>query len=141
MGTSETISGYIASLKKDKNGFLWIATTTGIYRANIKTRVFVFFNRTDGMENDNFTLSSSLSLPDGRLLFGSSNQFISFDPSVIRVSNAFPDITITDFKVSNKSLLVDSLFHLDKIVLNPMSNNLVIEFSSLTLQQCLPYHV
>ncbi|KAK6033630.1 Two component regulator propeller [Ostertagia ostertagi] len=67
LGSGETMSGFIASLQRDSIGNLWISTTAALYRANIKTRVFVRFNRDDGITNDFFVLSSSYKLPDGRV--------------------------------------------------------------------------
>jgi signal transduction histidine kinase len=131
LGTPETMSGFTASLQKDNQGNLWISTTTALYRANIKTRVFVRFNRDDGITNDYFILSSSYKLPDGRLLFGSSAQFVVFNPSFVSVSTAFPNITITDFKVMNESLPVDSLMQLKQIKLGYEDNSLSVDFSTL----------
>jgi signal transduction histidine kinase len=131
VGTPEMISGYIASTERDSSGHVWVSTTTGIYRVNIQKKIFIFFNRIDGIGNDNFTLAASLALPDGRLLFGSSTQFVAFNPYSIMLNSKFPGITITDFRVSNKSMLVDSLLRLKKIVLGPSSNSLQIEFSTL----------
>ena len=131
VGSPEIISGYVASIQRDSAGYVWLSTTTGIYRVNIQKKIFIFFNRADGIDNDKFTLASSYALPDGRLLFGSSTQFIVFNPSSITLNSNFPDITITDFIVSNKSLQVDSLLHLKKIILGPSSNSLQIDFSTL----------
>lgn len=131
LGTPEMLSGYVSSLEKDLSGYVWVSTTTGIYRVNIQKKIFILFNRNDGIENDNFTLAASLVLPDGRLLFGSSTQFVVFNPSAIVLNSKFPNVTITDFKVSNRSMQVDSLLHLKKIMLGPSSNSLQIEFSTL----------
>ncbi|MEO5683994.1 MAG: two-component regulator propeller domain-containing protein [Chitinophagaceae bacterium] len=130
-GTPETVSGNITSLQKDNNGNLWISTTTALFRATIKTRVFVRFNRDDGITNDYFILSASYKLPDGRLLFGAVGQFTVFNPAVILVSTSPPTISITDFKVMNKSLLVDSLLRLQQIELGYEDNSLAVDFSTL----------
>lgn len=132
IGTTETMSGYISSVEKDKNGYLWVANTNGLYRVNLHNRIFVQFNREDGMNNDNFTTAASYVLPDGRILLGNSTMFIAFNPAKIRVSSSYPDVTITDFRVMNKSLLVDSLLQLEKTVLKADANSIVIEFSTLS---------
>lgn len=131
VGSGEMISGYIAGMEKDKYGFLWLTTSNGLYRININKRIFVRFNRTDGIDNDHFILAASAVLPDGRLLFGSTNQHILFNPRDIRIPSSFPDIKITGFKVQNKPLLVDSLLQLNEIELDYKKNSLVIEFSPL----------
>lgn len=130
-GNPESLTGDIASLQKDKNGNLWISTTTALYRVTLKTKVFVRFNRDDGIMNDYFILAASCKLPDGRMLFGSVGEFISFNPDDVRVSTPPPHLTITDFKVMNRSLPVDSLMHLQQIELGYENNSLTVDFSTL----------
>jgi signal transduction histidine kinase len=132
IGKPDFMQGFIASVEKDTRGYLWVSTTSGIYRVNIQNRIFVRFNRQDGIDNDRFSLSSSKVLPDGRILFGSSNQFIVFDPSLITVTTSTPQPRITEFKVMNKSLQVDSLLRLKQTVLRHNNNSLEIEFSPLS---------
>ncbi|HTE09466.1 MAG TPA: two-component regulator propeller domain-containing protein [Chitinophagaceae bacterium] len=131
LGSPENISGTITSLQKDNNGNLWISTTTALYRVTIKTRVFVRFNRDDGITNDYFIISASYKLPDGRMLFGAVGQFTVFNPAAILISTSPPGITITDFKVMNTSLLVDSLMQLKQIELGYEDNSLSVDFSTL----------
>jgi ligand-binding sensor domain-containing protein/signal transduction histidine kinase len=131
LGSPEIVSGFIAAVEKDKKGYLWISTTMGIYRVNIRNRVFVGFNRDDGIDNDHFILAASAQLPDGRLVFGSTTQFVIFDPAAIDVDIRNPEVKITDFRVMNKSLVVDSLLKLKQVELRHNNNSLVVEFSSL----------
>lgn len=131
IGKPEFIQGFIASMEKDKKGLVWVSGTNGIYRVNIQKKVFVRFDRTDGIDNDRFILASSYAMPDGRLVFGSSNQFILFDPAAITVTTVNPQPRITEFKVMNKSLQVDSLLRLQQVTLRHNNNSLEIEFSPL----------
>lgn len=135
LGGPQIMYGNISTIEIDKQGYLWVATTNGIFRVNVHNRVFVKFDRADGILNDRFALSASLKLPDGRIAFGSGNQFIIFDPSRININGSTPPVHITDFKVMNKSLRVDSLLALDKIVLHHSANSLVIEFSTLNYNE------
>jgi hypothetical protein len=131
IGQPDIMSGYIASVEKDKNSHVWIATSGGLYRANISNNVFLRFNWEDGIQKENFSLVSSAVLPDGRMLFGTSTNFIAFNPSNIQIKSPFLDIKITDFKVLNKSLSVDSLLQLKEIELGYKENSILVEFSSL----------
>ncbi len=128
----EDLSTFITSLEKDSKGYVWISTTGGLFRYNIFNDMFVWFRQSDGLDNENFTLAASLALPDGRLLFGGSDLFVVFRPEKIDINNSFPDITITDFKVHHKSLVVDSLLKAKKIEFKHESNSFIIDFSSLT---------
>ena len=104
------ISGYIAAVEKDSNGYLWLTTTNGLYRINIQKNIFVGFSRTDGINNDNFILAASGKLPDGRLIFGSTDQLIIFNPAEIHLAAPAADIKITDFQLMNQSLAIDSAY-------------------------------
>ncbi len=126
------LSVFITATAKDRSGYIWISTTGGLFRYNILNDMFVWFTKKDGIDNENFTLSASRVLPDGRLMFGSSDQFVVFDPSRIDINNSFPEIRITDIKLHNKSLLVDSLVKLRNVEFAHHNNSMVFEFSSLT---------
>lgn len=129
---ANVFSGYISSIEKDGSGNLWISTNSALYRVNMNKKVFISFNRNDGIYNDYFVLSASYTLPDGRMLFGSSGQFIVFNPASVHINTTeFPKVVITDFKVMNKYMQVDSLLQLKKIELRYDENSLDIEFSYL----------
>ncbi|HEX7902269.1 MAG TPA: two-component regulator propeller domain-containing protein [Chitinophagaceae bacterium] len=128
----ESIAGNMASMEKDRQGYLWVSMTSGICRVNPKNGIFIHFDRVDGISNDYFITAASAALPDGRLVFGADNQLVAFDPSNIQINNPAPDISITGFKLMNKSLLVDSLLGQNRIELAPEDNSIAIEFSGLS---------
>jgi ligand-binding sensor domain-containing protein/signal transduction histidine kinase len=132
LGAPETMAGYIAAVEKDKAGYLWVATTNGLYRVHPRNKVFVRFNRDDGIDNDHFILAASRTFPDGRIAFGTSDHLVIFDPSVIRISTISPQVKITGFIVMNKSLSVDSLLAQKQVELSANNNSVVFEFSPLT---------
>jgi len=122
----------VAAIQKDRNGYIWITQSTGLLRFSLsKKNIVIVFDRIDGINNDHFIPGAAASLADGRLLFGSSNQFIVFDPQHIDLVDSLPDVSITGFKVQDKSLQVDSLRNLKLIELEPTENNITIELSSL----------
>lgn len=132
IGTSETITGSIAALERDRFGYVWASTTTGIYRINILNKIFIRFDRVDGIANDYFIMAASLTLPDGRILFGADNQFVFFNPARVQINDVAPQIRITGFSLMNTPLLVDSLLSLDRIDLGPEENSIKIDFSGLS---------
>lgn len=128
----EHIPGIPAAIEKDRNGYLWISTSNGIFRLNPKNKIFIHFDRTDGIVNDLFNIAASYVLPDGRIMFGADNQFVIFNPDRVQLNKLAPDITITGFKLRNKPLLVDSLLKKDRIDLSSGDNSVTIEFSGLS---------
>jgi Y_Y_Y domain/Histidine kinase len=129
--SQETISGFIASLIKDREGNVWMGTTTGLYRFHPFKKVILSFNRQDGLFNDQFEGDAVAHLPDGQLVFGASSQLVVFDPVNVKTNSGVPQITITNIAINNKNLLVDSLLQLPEITLSPEENALTIDFSPL----------
>lgn len=132
IGNSEAITGGLTALERDRLGYVWASSTAGIYRVNIYNRIFIRFDRVDGIANDYFINAASLTLPDGRILFGADNQFVTFNPSRVQINDVSPEIKITGFSLMNKPLLVDSLLKLDRIDLAPEENSIALEFSGLS---------
>ncbi len=137
---SGLMSGYLTAMEKDRQGYLWVTTTSGLYRVSMNNKIILRFNRQDGLEDEVFTLASSCQLPDGRLVFGASEKFIAFDPGSIRFNTEqIPEVTISAIRVDNQAILVDSLLRRDGIELRYKENALEFEFS--TLQFTNPYPV
>lgn len=131
IGKQEMISGFITAIEKDQQGYLWLSSTSGLYRINIKKEVIFKFSEKNGLENDHFTQSASCVLHGGKMLFGTTNDFVFFDPAKIRIISPVPDIHITDFKVMGNSLPVDSVMSLKEVELGYQDNSVSIEFSPL----------
>lgn len=127
----ESIPGSIAAMEKDALGYLWVSMTSGIFRVNPRNEIFIHFDRVDGIANDYFIIGASTTLPDGKIVFGADNQLVYFDPLKVHINDPAPDITITGFKLMNRSLPVDSLVRLKSIDLKPGENSVTIEFSGM----------
>ncbi|HEY0679194.1 MAG TPA: two-component regulator propeller domain-containing protein [Chitinophagaceae bacterium] len=125
-------SSHIMSMLKDDSGFVWLGMKNGLCRLNLSNRSINYYDRYDGMVNDNFGISAAKRLKDGRFLFGTNKDFVVFNPTGIVKSDIPPDVTITDFKLSDKSLRLDSLLALEAIELTYDNNSIVIDFASLT---------
>lgn len=127
------ITGYFTSLQKDAEGYLWLATTSCLCRYDLKKNVLVRYDKRDGIEETSFSLSGSFAAADGRLLFGADAKAVVFDPKKINTKKtAVPAVLITDFKVRNEPLLVDSLLQLQQIELGYLDNSIEIAFSTLS---------
>jgi len=65
------------------------------------------------------------------LIFLTEHSFIAFDPAKVTASYQNLPVVITDFKLGNRSLSVDSLEKSDRISLNYDNTSITIEFNSL----------
>lgn len=134
-------SAYVVSMMKDDYGFVWMGMLTGICRFDVNKKIFTYYDREDGMTNDLFALSAAYKLRDGRFVFGTNRDFIIFHPNTISGS-AVPDVRISDFRLYDRSLSVDSLSKLNKLHLGHNNNSITIDFSALTYldKNKLTYH-
>jgi hypothetical protein len=111
-------------------------------RADIKKSTFTLYNQNDGITNDDFNVAGAQALRDGRLLFTSAESFVVFDPAKTRKTGAIQPAHITDFRLSNSTIPVDSLLALDKVNLSYNKNSVLFEFSALNFckQNKLDYY-
>jgi signal transduction histidine kinase len=133
------ISGFNTAIVKDRKGYLWFTSTSGIYRLNPNKNLLVRFTREDGIDNDHFEQSAAIVLADGQILFGSTNHFISFNPDKPMITSVYPAPRITNVTVLNKALPLDSILQLPKVVLDHQQNSITIQFSHLLYNT--PYRI
>ncbi|MCB0667620.1 MAG: hypothetical protein KDC80_17445 [Saprospiraceae bacterium] len=133
LGRNGMIKGFIAGLIKDREGFLWVTSSNGLYRINVQTRVFLQFDTSDGIEDTNFTLSSVYEREDGSLVLGGSEEFVVFDPAKIEfTSDIEPQITISDLRINSQAFPVDSILANNHVQLRYNQNALEIDYTTLT---------
>lgn len=127
-------SDVISSMEKDSKGWVWMGMMNGLCRFDPARKSFTYYNRKDGFLNDNFVLAASYRMPDGKMLFGTNENFVVFDPLKITTASPPPDVRITDLKLLDHSLPVDSLLRLKRMELTYDQNSLLIQFAGLTYQ-------
>lgn len=127
----ESITGNLAAMERDANGYIWLSLSDGLFRVNPRNEIFIHFDRIDGIMNDHFVTAASYRLPSGRLIFGADNQMILFDPLRVMLNDPAPDVVVSGFKLRNKPLLVDSILSRERIELGSEDNTIAIEFTGL----------
>ena len=133
------LSDYISNIIEDKNNNLWLSTEGGIFVFNLSSNMNSSYGMEDGIVNNNFNYATSCRLDDGRILFGTNHDFISFDPDNLNGADFMPPtVEVTAVKLFNKRLPLDSLMKLDRIDLAHEQNSLTFEFSTLTYQTRYP---
>ena len=92
----EQIDKAINSISIDSTGRLWIATMNGLLSYDLVTKSFNIFTTSDGL------LSNAMDgvlycLPNGKIIFASTNYLSEFDPQkVLRSINGTPKIKLTE---------------------------------------------
>lgn len=125
----------------DKDGILWLGMLNGICRANLQKKTFIMYDRRDGIAHDKFTLNGGNYLSDGRMFFATNHDMVVFDPERVAKSVMPVMPVLTSFKQGAKTMLVDSLFREQRLVLPHDKNSISIEYGSLqfTGQNTLHY--
>lgn len=135
-------SNNVLCFQIDKRGAVWMGMVNGLVRMNLEKKIFTLYDRRDGIVYDNFNSAGSGSFNDGRVVFTTDRNFLVFEPEKIVRNITPPDAVVTDFRLANKSLKLDSLNSLGEIKLRYDNNSIIIEFGSLSYlrQSKIHYH-
>jgi len=128
-------SNTVARLRTDEKGFLWIITASGLCRYNPENNHITPYGRKDGVVLAEQTIIADYATHNDYILFAGSNALLMFDPAILSATQQPPDVTITDFKLFNQFLPVDSLMRNSEIKLNYDENSMSIYFASLSYRQ------
>ncbi|HEY4784869.1 MAG TPA: two-component regulator propeller domain-containing protein [Bacteroidales bacterium] len=126
----------------DNNGDIWFNTENGLSRFNPKTVYFRNYDIYDGLPNNRFDDRSEKMLSNGDIYMGTAQGFVIFNPNEIKDDDSKPQIVITDFKVSNisvinqpqefkKNILNGPIGRADTIELQPSQRDFSFEFAAL----------
>ncbi len=122
-------------LRIDDQGSLWIITSNGLSRYNPRNNRITPYSRKDGIMLAEQTKTADYVSSEGFVMFAGSNAVILFKPSSFTSNQPPPDVSITDFKIFNQYIPVDSLQALPMVKLGHNQNSFSIYFSSLSYMQ------
>lgn len=97
----------VKSVLEDDYGFLWISTTNGLSRFDSETGECKNYSVSDGLLDNIFNLGACCKTRDGEIYFGGVSGVNYFRPEDIKDNTFVPPVYITDFRISNKPVLVD----------------------------------
>ena len=129
----------------DDAGNIWGSTNKGIFCLSSKKEGGKFqysfrnFNKSLGLQDDEFNTGAFSKLKDGKLAFGGVNGINVFDPKEVLKSGFTPNVYITSILVGNKevvpgdktNILYNSIEYTKSISLHHEQDILTLEFTSL----------
>jgi ligand-binding sensor domain-containing protein len=121
----------VMCMQKDKKGDLWVGMMHGLCRVNLEKKIFTRYDRRDGLFYDNFPQAGAYRMNDGRLIFLTDHDFFTFNTDRIMQAPEPSKPVITEFRVANRLVHIDSLGVGDKMVMDHDANTVQIEFSGL----------
>jgi len=121
----------------DDEGKAWVSGGKGI--SVIKDlQVIASYDKTHGLQADDFNSGASFKTSDGTMLFGGNEGFNAFDPSKIAPDDTPPKIAITGFKKLNEPVLFSQ--HIDEAgKLEIEHSDYVIEFAYGAMDYAAPH--
>ena len=128
-------SAFVSQMSLDKEGLLWLITNNGLSSYNVKKDLFTVYNQRDGIVFADKASVAKFNMRNGEIWFGGENTLFGFNPDVLKKDVKPPPVTITDFRLFNNFMPVDSLLRLDRIRLKPDEHAFAIYFSALSFSQ------
>jgi signal transduction histidine kinase/ligand-binding sensor domain-containing protein len=125
----------ITQLLLDDEGVLWFNNNNGLGSYNYKKNLFVAYNERNGIIMADKSINAKYKMKNGEFWFGGENALFGFSPEGLKFKTAPHDVTLTDLKLFNTFIPLDSLLASDKITFSPEHNSLTIYFSSLSFTQ------
>lgn len=136
------ISNVTSGITGDDRGNLWIATSHGLSKFNIRTGEFHNYDFYDGLLSHSFLENSFYKDTDGTLYFGGDNGISYFQPDSIKNNTTLPQTVITDFSIFNqpvkigeningKIILNKAIAEINEIVISHKESVITIEFAAL----------
>lgn len=98
-------SDYILSMVEDNAHNLWLATENGIAKLNPEQEKFRNYDSYDGLPKTGLSEGSILKLPDGDLLFGCINGYITFNPATLTDQKIDAKMAFTNLQINNKDVV------------------------------------
>ena len=128
-------SAYVSQMSLDKEGVLWLITNNGLSRYDVSKDQFTLYNQRDGILYAHKAADAKFNMRNGEVWFGGENVLFGFHPDSLKSDEVPPRVTLTDFRLFNTFIFLDSLTQLDRIRLNPDEHTFTIYFSALSFSQ------
>jgi signal transduction histidine kinase/ligand-binding sensor domain-containing protein len=132
----------IVGILEDNKDNLWISTSNGLSKFNIKKDSITNYYESDGLQSNEFGHNAYFKDQNGKMYFGGFNGINAFYPDSIKPNPFRPTVVFTDIKLFNKSVQIGekingdiiiskSINNLSEIILSHSNNVFTLEFAAL----------
>lgn len=91
-------------IQKDSNNFFWLGTNIGLIRTSIYHRHSYLFNKSEGLQSNQFNIGASFLSKEGFILAGGTNGFNCFRKNELITNSRIRKNVITGIQVSGKDI-------------------------------------
>ncbi len=127
--------GSVYSIEKDNMQNLYLATNSGLWKYDLKKKLFRQYSIQDGLFLTEFGFGASAKLHDGRLAFGGPEGAVIFNPLDLKEDDPISDIFISNFQINGKApdslTLSKNINYIKSLVLNYDQNTISFNFETL----------
>ena len=116
----------------DDHGYLWMSTFRGISRMDPERRSFRNYDRSHGLQDDQFRQASAARDKTGDLYFGGINGFNRFDPGSLTLNRHKPAVYFTGFRKQNREVVTSRhISEMKQIELHYNDSMFSLQFAAL----------
>ena len=127
--------GTVFSIKKDNMQNLYLSSISGLWRYDIKKKLYRKYSVQDGLLINEFGFGASAKFRDGRLAFGGPEGAVLFNPIDLVDDEPISNIFITNFQINSKvpdSLtLPKNINYVKKLILNYYQNTISFNYETI----------
>ncbi|MDQ3020303.1 MAG: histidine kinase [Bacteroidota bacterium] len=117
---------------KDKKGNFWMQSVMNITMFNPNDQTSINYKIEDGVPYIMWYINSYFKSKDGEMYFGGSPGFIGFYPDSIYKNENIPNVVLTDFKIFNKEVKLDtSITEIKEITISHKENFFSFDYAAL----------
>ncbi len=134
-------SNIIQAIVEDDDGNLWLGTANGITRYNPDTGEIKAYDKSYGLQGNEFNTGSVYKARNGDLMFGGLDGYTRFNPRELKDNNVEPAVVFTGVQILNEeveigesSALEESIVVADQIVLDHTQNFISIQYAALNFR-------
>ncbi|GAA5218344.1 hypothetical protein GCM10025776_27610 [Corallincola platygyrae] len=124
----------------DDHGYIWFSTNKGLVRVSTRDYTSKAYNKSHGLQDDDFNFASSYKAKNGDIFFGGNRGFNQFTPADI------------DVKGRNYEVILSKIFQLNKEIEYPVSphklahatfkhSDYLLSFEFSALEFAKPHHI
>jgi len=94
----------VLCILQDKRKRLWISTNRGLFCYDFKRKIIDHFDKTDGLQGNEYKYGSCLKASDGKFYFGGTEGYDAFYPDSIKINTVKPKTYLTQVLLFNKPI-------------------------------------
>ncbi len=130
--SKHTGGNFITGIVEDNSGCLWLKYSEGVSKFNPLTGTFRSYDKSDVVPINPTWGNACCTSRNGEMFFGGGNGFVRFHPDSIRDNPYVPPVVITDFKILDKPVSLDTVISEKKALqLSYWDNVISFEFVAL----------